>query len=65
MNCKCFNCLPQHTIVVKKTSDRIEIIKRPWQLIDTFRWQGLDIIYSLSFLLFLSIFLVITIFLLF
>jgi hypothetical protein len=65
MNCKCFNCLPQHTIVVKKTSDGIEIIKRPWQLIDTFRWQGLDIIYSLSFLLFLSIFLVITIFLLF
>ena len=64
MNCKCFNCLPQHTIVVKKTPDGIEIIKRPWQLIDTFRWQGLDIIYSLSFLLFLSIFLVTTIFLL-
>ena len=64
MNCKCFNCLPQHTIVVKKTSDRIEIIKRPWQLIDTFRWQGLDILYSLSFLLFLCVFVITTIFLL-
>lgn len=64
MNCKCFDSLPQHTIVVKKNSDGIEIINRPWQLIDTFRWQGLDIIYSLSFLLFLSIFLVTTFFLL-
>ncbi len=64
MNCKCFQCLPQHTIVVKKSPDGIEIINRPWQLLDTFRWQGLDIIYSLSFLLFLSVFVVSLIFLL-
>ena len=64
MNCKCFDCLPQHTIVVKKNPDGIEIINRPWQLLDTFRWQGLDIIYSLSFLIFLGIFVVTTIILL-
>ena len=64
MNSKCFECLPQHTVVVKKSSDGIEIINRPWQLLDTFRWQGLDILYTLSFLLFLSVFVITITFLL-
>lgn len=64
MNCKCFECLPQHTLFVKKSPDGIEITNKPWQLLDTFRWQGLDIIYTLSFLLFLSVFVVTAIFLL-
>ena len=64
MNSKCFKCLPQNTVVVKKSSDRIEIINRPWQLLDTFRWQGLSILYTLSFLLFLSLFIVTIAFLL-
>ena len=58
MGCECFDSVHEQALEIKKLPGHVEVSNRPWEFIDTFRFQGRDILYAVSFFIAILIFIV-------